>query len=288
MNIPFYQMFVWTVIIAVKLLLLVILLYGGGRRYPAFILYVAGSTLGSISLYVLNMMAGPEAYFWAYWSKQAIDSGLMLWVIYEIFYDLFHPFWTIPSRTRDAAVFIFLPAAICVTASAMMSPSTLPDCFLRSARMYSRAVIFNSLLSVGAIAVMAKYFMIPWRERTRGIFAGITLPLLVQSVVAVSKSYIGTTEAQLLGTIGMLSDLTGIVAWIAAFSVRETEVGYGSAGTEVELHSEVLFLRSTVHSTLGIPLQKKQEAFFTRVQDGFIVDESSEQLTKGCDGPYGL
>lgn len=286
MNIPTYQLTVWIAIIAVKLVLAGLLVGARGRRYTAFKSYVFISGAGSIGLYAVHAMAGPEAYFWAYWSKQSVDSGLVLWVIYDLFYELFHPFWTIPRRTRDTALYIFLPAAICLTISAVLFPSSLPECFLRTARMYSRAVTFNALLSMAAIILLAKYFMIPWRVRTKGIAAGLVLPLLIQSMLSVVGSTSGTIAHQFIGTIGMLSDLFGISAWAWIFRPGIQEATSFSHEHERVLHSKVLRLKCRVQAISGIHEDEISPALFTPKRSGIIVDTSSEQFTKGCDRPY--
>jgi hypothetical protein len=282
-NIPSYQLTIWAVTILTKFVLLAVIIAKRERRYRAFTAYIAFSSLGSVWLYTVNASAGGAAYFWAYWSKQAIDAGLLLWVVYEVFCDLFHPIWTMPRRTRDAAIYIFVPALACLTVAAVMTPSSLPECFLRTAQMYSRTMVLNSLLSVVAMIALAKYFMIPWRPRTRGIVSGLTFSLAIQSFVAVSKSFAGISESQILGTIGMLADLSGIAVWTATFSIRESESGYLRHATKAQLHSEVLELKRTVHASFGTTRKRSERAVFTESLDEFKLSPPSEQLTKGSD-----
>lgn len=285
MSIPSYQIFLWIILIAAKLVLFAVLLVGRGKRYPAFTAFVGASGIGSVGLYLVNAAAGSDAYFWAYWSKQSIDAGFMLWMIYEIFYDQFHPVWTMPRRTRDTAIYIFVPAVVCATAAIALSPSSFPECFLRTARMYSRAVSFNALLSVVAITVLSKYFMIPWLERTKGIVAGLTISLLVQSVTSVSNVSMGIAESQFLGTLRMLGDLTGVAGWLAMFSRPERD-GYFGTRTKGEVFCEFSITRGSV--ALGIPYKKNPPPILTNVQREFLLEELHEQSMKGCDKAYGL
>lgn len=229
--IPVYQLSLWTLIIAVKLLLFGTLFFDQWRRFPAFTSYVGYSAASSIFLYFINSRFGFEEYFWAYWLQVAFDAAFLLWVMTEVIRDIFKPFWTVPLRPVETAFYVIAPAAVCLTISAAIYPSSLPECFLRAARMYERAVTFNFLLLQTAVLLVSKYLCIPLRRRTSGILCGLSVSTLVQVAVAADA---GTSTAFILGTMGMLGDLVGLMVWVNTFM--------GASEKSVEVPSEIQLL----------------------------------------------
>src|SRR5262249_28192294 len=73
------------------------------RKFMFFFAYIVGEFLTFVVIFPANMRHNYTAYFYLYWTTNAISVFLGFMVIYEVFSDVFRPFHTL----RDLGTVLF-------------------------------------------------------------------------------------------------------------------------------------------------------------------------------------
>ena len=142
-------------------------------RYPLFFSYLSYSVLVTALLYAVH--GSYRAYFYAYWSTDAVSAMLVMGVVYELFTAMFRKHHAL----RDFGSMLFRWALVMV--------AMLAGLLLFSGINPTRNSIVNSIAnldrSVGVmqcgmllfLVLFSPYLKIPWRHQICGIALGFGL-----------------------------------------------------------------------------------------------------------------
>jgi hypothetical protein len=186
-------------------------------RYPLFFSYVAYTILVTALLYAVH--GSYRAYFYAYWSTDAVAEMLILGVVYELFTAMFRQHHAL----RDFGSMLFRWAVVMV---AMMA-----GLLLFSGINPTKNSVVNSIMnldrSVGVmqcgmllfLVLFSPYLKISWRHQIYGIAAGFGLNAMVRMLL-LSHWIHGIFGAANLNVLAMAAYDWTLVIWLVYAAMR--------------------------------------------------------------------
>lgn len=144
------------------------------QRYPLFFAYNAVHVLTSMVLFGVLQSGSGEAYFYAYWSINAVRVGLGFGVIYELFRNALKPYHAL--RDLGTMIFLWAGAIMLLVASMMAMSSSAPN---EASRVVAGVLSLERsvrLVQCGLLLFMLLFgtkLGLTFRHRTFGIAMGI-------------------------------------------------------------------------------------------------------------------
>jgi hypothetical protein len=204
---------VWgAVMVAESGLLLLIVVRKAYKDYPAFSSFVAFCVARSFLLLFFRE-AHPGLYVMAKWLAYVPQVAILLAVVLEVLYLLFHPFEALPKNT----VTHFLEAIGVVVAFAVtfavLHPGAQSTAWATFARATDQAVSWVLCGVFILVALFSVYFGIPWRHRVYGIGLGFLLYLGVDVVVTTATAQFRLAPLSPIGLLDMVAFLVSCLIW---------------------------------------------------------------------------
>ena len=208
------------VICAQSCLLIVLAARRAVREYPAFAAFVGFCVVRSFSLlYVSHQQS--ELYQQIKWIAYVPQFAILIAVVLEVLYLLFHPFETLPAKTMLHFLQAAGTVALVAVLFAVLHPGAQPSAWMTFARAMDQAVSWVLCSVFILVALFAKYFGIPWRHRVYGIGFGFLLYLSADVAVTTIVAQYRLPPFSPVWLLDMLAFLAACAIWIYYFSARE-------------------------------------------------------------------
>ncbi len=211
----------WGAVICAETCLLVILIARGAlKSYPAFSTFVGFCVLRSFSLFYVSRQI-PGLYQAVKWAAYVPQFAILIAVVLEVLYLLFHPFEALPAKTMFHFVQAAGTVALVAVLFAIMHPGAQPSAWMTFARAMDQTVSWVLCSIFILVALFAKYFGIPWRHRVYGIGLGFLLYLSADVAVTTAVAQLRLPPFSAVWLLDMLAFFIACIIWIYYFSGRE-------------------------------------------------------------------
>jgi hypothetical protein len=191
------------------------------RKFPVFFAYAISQVLIFAVVFLAHLKASYPTYFYAYWVTAAISLALGFQVIYEIFLDIFRPYYTLKDLGtvlfKWASVVMLLVAAVVAAAS----PSSDQGPLVQAVLTVQRCVRVIQCGLVLFLLLFARYLAVSWKRQSFGVAFGFG------TFAAVELFIVALHEANHAGHIGAY--LANMVAYNCAILIWIGYMRYGNA-----------------------------------------------------------
>ena len=180
-------------------------------RYPLFFSYLAYSVLVTALLYAVH--GSYRAYFYAYWSTDAVSAMLIMGVVYELFTAMFRQHHALKDfgsmLFRWAVVMVAMLAALLLFSG--ISPTK--NSIVNSIMNLDRSVGVMQCGMLLFLVLFSPYLKIPWKHQICGIALGFGLNSTARMLL-LSQWIHGTFGAKYLNTMTMMVYDWTLVIWL--------------------------------------------------------------------------
>jgi hypothetical protein len=148
------------------------------RLFPVFFAYICFQILAFCVLFPMSsqwVSASYPVFFWSYWSCAAINLVLGFMVIYEIFLDVFRPYYTL----KDLGSVLFKWAALVMSLVAFVvaasSPTGDQGPIVQAVITVTRCVRVAQVGLILFLLVFSRYLGVSWKQHSFGLSLGLGL-----------------------------------------------------------------------------------------------------------------
>lgn len=161
------------------------------RLHPRFVFYLGFLCVKSSMLLVVSLALPYSWYYWSFYAGIAIETLLLLLVVYEIFRNTFAPLGVLrPGTIARLAGWMIVTTAVFITIGIWRPAptSSFADSVTALLRTTHQTVTFSVAVALWSLVMYARGLAIPWRSRTAGIAAGFLFCLSAESFVRAGQS----------------------------------------------------------------------------------------------------
>ena len=148
------------------------------RLFPVFFAYICFQILAFCVLFPMSsqwVSASYPVFFWSYWSCAAINLVLGFMVIYEIFLDVFRPYYTL----KDLGSVLFKWAALVMSLVAFVVAASSPPGdqgpIVQAVITVTRCVRVAQVGLILFLLVFSRYLGVSWKQHSFGLSLGLGL-----------------------------------------------------------------------------------------------------------------
>lgn len=190
------------------------------RRYTAFSCYTIYNVCRSITLYIVLELVATKtlrysAYFYTYWSSDAISIGTCFFVLHSVFQAILQDYpWLrrFASATFAISIVVLLGTAVCMTA---LSPGTESQRIVGAIMLLERSLM---LIEVGVVVLMflfAGVAAIPWRtDLAFGIALGFGIDASIELAAAAIRTEFGVLGNDVYQFVCMAGYVIAVLIWL--------------------------------------------------------------------------
>lgn len=186
-------------------------------RYPLFFSYLAYSV--AVTALLLAVRGSYRAYFYAYWSTDAVSAMLVLGVIYELFTAMFRQHHAL----RDFGTMLFRWAVVMVAmlAALLMFTGINPtrNSVVSSIANLDRSVAVMECGLLLFLILFSPYLKISWRHQIAGFALGFGLNATMRMLL-MSQWIHGVFGVKYFNVLTMTAYLWTLVIWLAYTFMR--------------------------------------------------------------------
>lgn len=204
---------VWfAVIFAETWLLAVLFLRRSFKDYPAFSAFLCFCVARS---FLLLYFSRHYTFFYqpVKWIAYFPQSAILIAVVLEVLYLMFHPFDALPAKTIQhfglATGFVITIAVV----FAIFHPGAQPTAWMTFARAADQAVSWVLCSVFIFVVLFASYFGIPWRHRIYGIALGFLFYLSVDVAVTTIVAQLRLPPFSPVWLLDMFGFFTACLIW---------------------------------------------------------------------------
>ena len=185
------------------------------REFPLFFAYLILAV--TVPLVRLSASGDYATFFKVFWTTEALYAFAALLALYEVFHEVFLPFYLLWGWFRllfpGAALFIaFLSVRNALHNPALRSPRPMEIIFaLATGVNYMEAVLFALFF---ALVVLLG---VPWRSYPFGIVEGFGLSALGSLIAYGLRSEFGTKYNTLVKYAPPVAYVVGVLVWLDTF-----------------------------------------------------------------------
>lgn len=191
------------------------------RDYPAFTTFVSFCVARSLLLFCVSHDS-PSLYQPVKWIAYIPQLAILIAVVLEVLYRLFHPFDTLPRKTMSHFVQATAIVAVVAITFAVFHPGAQPTAWMTFARAMDQVVSWVLCSVFVFVALFASYFGIPWRHRVYGVGLGFLLYLAVDVAVTTAMTQLRLAPWNPVWLLDMVAFLAACLIWMNYF--RKAEV----------------------------------------------------------------
>lgn len=222
--IPYQQQIfnaVWfAVILAESYLGAVLLIRRAYREYPGFSAFVLFCVARSLGLAYVAW-ATPPLYQPVKWIAYVPQLAILIAVVLEVLYRLFHPFDELPRNTMRHFVRATGLVAAAAIIFALLHPGAQPTAWMTFARAMDQVVSWVLCAVFVFVALFSSYFGIPWRHRLYGIGVGFLIYLVADVTVTTTVTQLRLAPLNPIWLLDMLAFLVACLVWTSYFHAAE-------------------------------------------------------------------
>jgi hypothetical protein len=209
----------WAVETAAMVVIIILMLRRGlHREYRVFFFYMIYEVLLTLSLFMLR--GSYAAYFYAYWTGEALEVVLAFAVIYEVFGLLLRPY---PAVRRVAVVLLAWAAVLLVGIAIVLAMMPHGEKYRLMSLLFAAertvAVLQSGLLIF--LFLFAASLGITWRHHLFGIAMGFGLLGVTTLAASAIRVQVGYDAAAVFHWIKMGSYLSALFLWAGYFLTTE-------------------------------------------------------------------
>ncbi len=242
------------------------------RLFPVFFAYICFQILAFSILFPMYHWSSLSytAYFWIYWACSAINLVLGFMIIYEIFLDVFRPYYTL----KDLGSVLFKWAALVMSLVGFVVAASSPlgdqGPIVQAVLTVTRCVRVAQVGLILFLLVFSRYLGVSWKQHSFGFSLGWGLAAGVE---------LGTLAFQVSGHASQVTvDVINLVAYNMAILVW---LGYSLAKCAARAPGAELFashrweksladLQSPVQDDSLIPMfESMVDRAFSRTQTDY-------------------
>lgn len=185
------------------------------RTFPVFFAYVGFQILNFCILFPLHKWGSSyTTYFYLYWACSAINLVLGFMIIYEVFLDVFRPYYTLKDlgsvMFKWAALVMLLVAFVVAASNSGEGLSPIIQAILT----VQRCVRVAQCGLVLFLIVFSRYVGMSWRQQSFGIALGLGISAGVE--LATFALYAGGPMSQVtVNAINLVAYNLAILVWFA-------------------------------------------------------------------------
>jgi hypothetical protein len=245
----------WIVTIISECLLLVVAIRrGAGRALPRYVLYVGFLCFQASLLFAISQFLPYRFYFWTYYAGMAVETCMLMVVLYDVFRGVFDPLNSLLDRTvANLIASVVVISAVAITL-AIWRPAVTTDSVTVFVRTFHRTTGFVVALSFWSLVMYARSLGIPWRMRIAGITGGFLLYLSVNSFTVAAVGYAPQSWFPWLDRIGNAAFLASVFVWMNAVQRKEEEEELQTPEALLQLRAAVEQMRN---ATGKLAVQRK-------------------------------
>ena len=200
------------------------------RLFPVFFAYICFQILAFGILFPMSsqwVSASYQLFFYSYWSCAAINLVLGFMVIYEIFLDVFRPYYTL----KDLGTVLFRWAALVMSlvgfVVAASSPTGDQGPIVQAVITVTRCVRVSQVGLVLFLLVFARYLGVSWKQHSFGLSVGLGLSAGVElGTLAFHVS--GHASEVSVHMINLVAYNVSILVWLGYALVKSPERAPGA------------------------------------------------------------
>jgi hypothetical protein len=186
------------------------------RLFPVFFAYVCFQILAFCVLFPMNQWTSLSytIYFWVYWSCSAINLVLGFMIIYEIFLDVFRPYYTL----KDLGSVLFKWAALVMSLVGFVVAASSPlgdqGPIVQAVITVTRCVRVAQVGLILFLLVFSRYLGVSWKQHSFGLSLGLGLSAGVElGTLAFHVS--GHASQAIVQVINLVAYNAAILVWLA-------------------------------------------------------------------------
>jgi hypothetical protein len=209
------------------LLAIAVLVKRTWRRFPFFAGYVWLSFATGIAEYLL--LAKPVAYFYAYWTGEALGISLGLCVVYEVFQHLF----TVHRALRNLATLTFrIAAGILLSAGMIVFFMQSSSNTSNIGRAITSVEQSTRIIEVGLLMflfICSTAFGLHWKQTEFGVALGLGFFASIELMAVTLRPEVGPHGWALLNVMRIVAFDSSLLIWL----------GYLLAPERATAHAEI-------------------------------------------------
>jgi hypothetical protein len=194
------------------------------RELPVFSAYVIFSLATSIATFVIHETQGYAAYFYAFWSKEAVLNLLMFGVVYEVNEHVFKNY--VALRRLGTLLFWSVGLFLLLLAmfTAVSSPSKGASQLVTGIATLERSVLVIQVGLLLFVVLFAGYFKLSWRHCIFGLALGFGIYAALQLIAVSLRAHLGDSANLIWGKGSVLAYAAGAIVWTKYLSVTESTI----------------------------------------------------------------
>jgi hypothetical protein len=190
------------------------------REYPAFFTFISFCVARSFCLLYISHTR-LELYQPVKWILYVPQLAILIALVLEVFYVLFHPLESFPSHTirhfvHSAGAVLFVAVVF-----ALFHPGAQPTAWMTFARAVDQVVSWFLCAFFVLLALFSKYFGIPWRHRVYGIGLGFVIYLCADVAVTTVIAQMRLPPYSPIWLLDMFAFLVACLTWMYYFRSPE-------------------------------------------------------------------
>jgi hypothetical protein len=185
------------------------------REFPLFFTYVSFAILATCVR--LSVAGDYPTYFKVYWATSALYSVLTLLALYEVFHEVFLPFYMVWWWLR-----LFFPSAVGIVSivqvlRAILHPPVEATPLIAAILSLSRVVNWVEVSLFGLFFVLVLLLGVPWRSHPFAIVEGFGIAALGALIAYGLRSEFGTKYNSVAKYAPPVAYVLGGLVWLDTF-----------------------------------------------------------------------
>jgi hypothetical protein len=201
------------------------------RLFPVFFTYICFQVVAFCILFPMNKWSNFSytIYFWIYWACAAVNLVLGFMIIYEIFLDVFRPYYTL----KDLGSVLFKWAALVMSLVGFVVAASSPlgdqGPIVQAVLTVTRCVRVAQVGLILFLLVFSRYLGVSWKQQSFGFSLGFGLSAGVE-LATLAFQVSGHASQSLVDMINLVAYNTAILTWLS-YSLAKSAVR--APGTEL-------------------------------------------------------
>jgi hypothetical protein len=186
------------------------------RLFPVFFAYICFQIVAFSVLFPMAHWGSDyyTAYFWVYWACSAVNLVLGFMIIYEIFLDVFRPYYTL----KDLGSVLFKWAALVMSLVGFVVAASSPlgdqGPVVQAVTTVARCVRVAQVGLILFLLVFSRYLGVSWKQHSFGLSLGLGLSAGVElATLAVLVS--GHASQDSVQIINLVAYNVAIAVWLS-------------------------------------------------------------------------
>ena len=185
------------------------------NEFPFFFTYVCFAILATVAR--LSVAGDYQMYFKVFWSTAALYDVLALLALYEVFHEVFFPFFTLWWWFRFLFPGTVGIAALLQVRRAILNPPIQAPPLVAAILSLSRLINWVEAALFGLFFALVLLLGVRWRSYPFGIVEGFGLSALGALIAYGLRSEFGTKYNALVKYAPPVAYVVGVLVWLDTF-----------------------------------------------------------------------